>query len=84
MAQSYPDIIGDRDWQDIVDVHPEIANQRVTIQAKGSTFNHVYFGGAEPPAERDGLQLPSGVSATGTAAHIWVRGDCRYAILVED
>ena len=84
MAQSYPDIVGDQDWRDIIATHPAVANQRVTVQAKGGTFNTIYFGGAAAPAAKNGLTLASGVAVTGTAAHIWVRGDCRFAILVED
>lgn len=84
MAQSYSDVVGDKDWHDIVTTHPAIANQRVTIQAKGGTFNYIFFGGAAAPQPGDGLMLPSVASVTGTADHIWVRGDCRFAIMVED
>lgn len=84
MARSYPDIASSKDWKDIVVTYPDLANQRVTIQAKGGTFNSVYFDGAQEPSPRDGLSLPNLVSVSGTAPHIWVRGDCRFAILLED
>lgn len=84
MAQNYPDVVGSKDWQDIAAIHPAIAGQRITVQAKGGTFNYVYFGGNAAPGARDGSFLEAGVSVTGTATHIWVRGDCRFAIMVED
>lgn len=84
MAQSYPDIVGEMEWRDIMATHAAVANQRVTVQAKGGSFNYLYFGGAAAPGARDGLSLANGVSVTGTAAHIWVRGDCRFAVMVED
>jgi hypothetical protein len=84
MAQSYPDVIGSQNWQDIIAIYPAIAARRVVVQAKGGTFNYIHFGGAVAPRPGDGLMLPSVASANGTADHIWVRGDCRFAIMAED
>lgn len=84
MAQSYNDVVGGNDWHDIIATHPGVAGQRVVVQAKGGTFNYIYFGGAAAPGSKNGLMLPSVSSVAGTADHIWVRGDCRFAIMVED
>lgn len=86
MAQTYPDVLGENEWQDIAALpsHSEIAGQRVTIQAKDGTFNYVYFGGATPPDPKDGHILSALVAISGTADHFWVRGTCRFAVTVED
>jgi hypothetical protein len=86
MAKSFPDVQGTQNWQDITALasHAAIANERVTIQAKNGAFNYVYFGGAVAPAANAGVILPVIASVSGTSDHIWVRGDARFAVLVED
>lgn len=86
MAQSFVDVRGTREWQDVTTLpgYAALAGSRVTIQSKSGTFNHVYFGGANPPAPGDGIRVPSGVAVSGTADHVWVCGDARFAILLED
>jgi N-acetylglutamate synthase/N-acetylornithine aminotransferase len=86
MAQSYPDVDIGGVYIDLIAQAGlvAIANQRVTVQAKGSQAVIVYVGGAAAPTGRQGIVLNPGQSLTGTSDHIWALGPGTVAVLVED
>lgn len=77
MAKTENDLTIDRDWQDLVATYPGLGGAGAYVQNKSFyTDRHllvVFSPSAVAPTERNGLRLPAGDVAQGTADHIWVR-----------
>jgi len=86
MAQNFPDFRGTREWQDITALpgYGALVGKRVVIQAKSGTYNAVWFGSVAPPEASSGIPAPAHRDVSGSGDHIWVRGDTRFAILLEE
>lgn len=86
MGQSLPDIRLTDEWVDITTLsgYGATANALITVQAKFVSQAIIYVGGASAPTnEDDGMLLQTAMSVSSTAAHWWVKGQGKIAILVE-
>lgn len=77
MANTEDDLTIDRNWQDLAVTYPALAGAPSYIQNKSFyTSRHmlvVFSPNAFAPEGTNGLRVPPGDAAQGTAAHIWVR-----------
>lgn len=77
MAKTENDLTIDRDWQDLASTYPALGGVPAYIQNKSFyTDRHlllVFSPDAVAPTGKNGLRVPPGDVAQGTADHIWVR-----------
>jgi hypothetical protein len=79
MAQSLPSFVVPTDWTDLAAQagYTSLSGATAVVQNIATTVVHVFFGSSgSPPAHlNDGFVLLPTQSVSGTASHIWVRGD---------
>lgn len=91
MANHLPDVTLTNEWQDLTEIYDNIADVKITVQAKFVETCYVFSGTSFPNdgdapdnAISDGSLLRSGQAITGSASNWFVKGKGKISVFVED